>query len=56
MLEVPIPVWEQERCVKVFAQIIYDTCMCAAAYEGGKDSCQVINNFLDAGFFGNSSL
>uniref|UniRef100_A0A1B6DWJ8 Peptidase S1 domain-containing protein n=1 Tax=Clastoptera arizonana TaxID=38151 RepID=A0A1B6DWJ8_9HEMI len=40
LLEVPVPVWEQEQCVKAFAQIIYDTCMCAAAYEGGKDSCQ----------------
>ncbi|XP_046686836.1 proclotting enzyme-like [Homalodisca vitripennis] len=40
LMEVPIPIWEQKRCSPNFAQTIFDTNLCAGAYEGGKDSCQ----------------
>ncbi|XP_065165156.1 coagulation factor IX-like [Atheta coriaria] len=39
LLEVTMPVWPQIRCVDAFAQRISDNNLCAAAYEGGKDSC-----------------
>ncbi|KAK5639467.1 hypothetical protein RI129_011959 [Pyrocoelia pectoralis] len=37
--EVEVPVWEQEKCVESFTQRITENNLCAAAYEGGKDSC-----------------
>ncbi|XP_066995254.2 venom protease [Anabrus simplex] len=40
LMEVDVPVWEQERCVSRFSQPILETCLCAGGYEGGKDSCQ----------------
>jgi secreted trypsin-like serine protease len=39
LLEVVIPVWEHEQCVLAFSQPIFKTNICAASYEGGKDSC-----------------
>ncbi|CAG9759819.1 unnamed protein product [Ceutorhynchus assimilis] len=40
LLQVAIPVWEQEKCADSFLQRITENNICAAAYEGGKDSCQ----------------
>lgn len=33
--------WEHDQCVSAFSQPIFKTNICAAAYEGGKDSCLV---------------
>ena len=44
LMEVPVPVWNQERCVRRYTQPIMDTALCAGAYEGGKDSCQVCSS------------
>lgn len=41
LLEVSVPVWEQEMCEEAFAQRITDNNLCAASYEGGKDACLV---------------
>ncbi|KAL4112620.1 hypothetical protein QTP88_016370 [Uroleucon formosanum] len=40
LLEVTVPIWEHEKCVKAFSQPIFKTNLCAGAYEGGKDSCK----------------
>ncbi|EZA53249.1 trypsin-1 [Ooceraea biroi] len=40
LMEVAVPVWSQERCVRSFTQRIPNTTMCAGAYEGGRDACQ----------------
>ncbi|XP_050055388.1 trypsin-2-like isoform X1 [Aphis gossypii] len=37
--EVVIPIWEHDECVSAFSQPIFKTNLCAASYEGGKDSC-----------------
>ncbi|XP_050055390.1 trypsin II-P29-like [Aphis gossypii] len=37
--EVAIPIWEHDECVSAFSQPIFKTNLCAASYEGGKDSC-----------------
>lgn len=37
--EVAIPIWEHDQCVSAFSQPIFKTNLCAASYEGGKDSC-----------------
>lgn len=39
--EVQVPVWNHEVCAKNYLQTIFDTNVCAAGFEGGKDSCQV---------------
>ncbi|XP_050545031.1 trypsin-2-like isoform X2 [Daktulosphaira vitifoliae] len=39
LLEVAVPVWDHEECVLAFSQPIFRTNICAAEYEGGKDSC-----------------
>ena len=41
LLEITIPIWNQQKCIDSHTQRITDTNLCAAAYEGGKDSCQV---------------
>jgi hypothetical protein len=41
LMEVAVPVWNQQRCVRRYTQPIMETNLCAGAYEGGKDSCQV---------------
>jgi hypothetical protein len=41
LMEVAVPVWNQQRCVRRYTQPIIETNLCAGAYEGGKDSCQV---------------
>lgn len=41
LMEVTVPVWPQDKCVRSFTQRITDTTMCAGAYEGGRDACQV---------------
>lgn len=43
LLQVAVPVWPHKKCVEAFIQRITDDNICAAAYEGGKDSCLVIN-------------
>ncbi|XP_014488987.1 PREDICTED: proclotting enzyme-like [Dinoponera quadriceps] len=40
LMEVGVPVWPQERCVRSFTQQITGTTLCAGAYEGGRDACQ----------------
>ncbi|XP_060537122.1 trypsin-1-like isoform X2 [Cylas formicarius] len=40
LMQVVIPVWEQQNCVDSFLQRITDNTLCAAGYDGGKDSCQ----------------
>ncbi|KOC59163.1 Proclotting enzyme, partial [Habropoda laboriosa] len=40
LMEVDVPVWPQDKCVRSFVQRISDTAMCAGGYEGGRDSCQ----------------
>ncbi|XP_066595927.1 venom protease-like [Prorops nasuta] len=40
LMEVTVPVWPQEKCVRSFNQHIPDSAMCAGAYEGGRDACQ----------------
>uniref|UniRef100_A0A2H8TV73 Proclotting enzyme n=1 Tax=Melanaphis sacchari TaxID=742174 RepID=A0A2H8TV73_9HEMI len=37
--EVAIPIWLHDQCVSAFSQPIFKTNLCAASYEGGKDSC-----------------
>ncbi|KAK4871778.1 hypothetical protein RN001_015902 [Aquatica leii] len=39
LMEVAVPVWDHEKCVDSFTQRITENNICAAAYEGGKDSC-----------------
>lgn len=41
LLQVAIPVWPQQKCVDSFVQRITDDNICAAGFEGGKDSCLV---------------
>lgn len=41
LLQVAVPVWPHQKCVDAFIQTITDDNLCAAAYEGGKDSCLV---------------
>lgn len=36
-----VPIWEHGQCVSAFSQPIFKTNLCAASYEGGKDSCLV---------------
>lgn len=43
LLQVSIPVWPLNKCVDSFVQKITDDNICAAGYEGGKDSCLVSN-------------
>ncbi|XP_075223331.1 venom protease-like [Lycorma delicatula] len=38
--EVTVPVWEHASCANNYLQTIFTTNVCAASYEGGKDSCQ----------------
>ncbi|KAK2579335.1 hypothetical protein KPH14_008287 [Odynerus spinipes] len=40
LMEVAVPIWPQEKCVRSFTQRITSTTMCAGAYEGGRDACQ----------------
>ncbi|GLH07927.1 Venom serine protease Bi-VSP [Gryllus bimaculatus] len=40
LLQVDVPVWNQNQCVQKFSQPILETHLCAGAYGGGKDSCQ----------------
>lgn len=41
LLEVPVPIWDQQRCVNSFVDSIFDETLCAGGYEGGRDACQV---------------
>lgn len=50
LLEVSMPVWEQDKCVEAFVQRISDNNLCAAGYEGDKDSC-LVNLLLIFGQF-----
>ncbi|KAH0950217.1 hypothetical protein HN011_005891 [Eciton burchellii] len=40
LMEVVVPVWPQEKCVRSFTQRIVNTTMCAGAHNGGRDACQ----------------
>ena len=48
LMEVSVPVWNLEDCVKSFSDSVFNETICAGGKEGGKDSCQVrgINYFL----------
>lgn len=39
LLEVQVPVWELENCISKYSQSVFETNICAAGYEGKKDSC-----------------
>ncbi|XP_050421073.1 trypsin I-P1-like isoform X2 [Adelges cooleyi] len=39
LMEVPVPVWDHINCTSAFTQPIFRTNLCAASYNGGKDSC-----------------
>lgn len=43
LLEVPVPIWDLENCISRYSQSVFDTNICAAGYEGKKDSCSVID-------------
>lgn len=49
-MEVSLPVWTQERCMDAFTLRIPETVLCAGATEGGRDSCQVRNQFSQYSF------
>ncbi|GLV43287.1 uncharacterized protein CBL_14035 [Carabus blaptoides fortunei] len=40
LMEVSLPVWTNDQCAKSFSQTITKNVLCAAGYDGGKDSCQ----------------
>lgn len=40
LMEVSVPVWNQQQCDRSFVHRIPDTVLCAGAFEGGRDSCQ----------------
>ncbi|KAL2743756.1 venom protease isoform X1 [Vespula maculifrons] len=40
LMEVTVPIWPQEMCIKSFTQRITKATMCAGAYKGGRDACQ----------------
>lgn len=42
LLEVTVPVWNQQKCADAFVDSIFDETICAGGHEGGKDACQVI--------------
>lgn len=39
LLEVTVPIWTHKECTAAFLESVTDDNICAAAYEGGKDSC-----------------
>lgn len=40
LLEVSVPVWNQQTCANSFVDSIFDENICAGGHEGGKDACQ----------------
>ncbi|XP_044734979.1 trypsin-1-like [Chrysoperla carnea] len=40
LMEISIPIWDMEKCRQAFTQPLTDKVICAAGYDGGKDSCQ----------------
>ncbi|XP_038207383.1 venom protease-like [Zerene cesonia] len=40
LMEVSVPVWRHEECVKAFTDSVFDETICAGGREGGKDACQ----------------
>lgn len=43
LMEVTVPIWEHKKCVESFTAAVFEENICAGGPEGGKDSCQVIN-------------
>lgn len=41
LMEVPVPIWNQDDCQNMFIERIGENVLCAGAIEGGRDSCQV---------------
>lgn len=42
LMEVGIPVWDHDKCVKSFVDSVFDETICAGGFDGGKDACQVL--------------
>ncbi|VEN53482.1 unnamed protein product [Callosobruchus maculatus] len=38
-MQVAVPVWPQQKCIDAYIQKVTDNTLCAAGYEGNKDSC-----------------
>lgn len=41
LMEVSVPIWNQNECQNVFVERIGENVICAGGKEGGRDSCQV---------------
>lgn len=41
LMEVDVPVWTQKDCISSFTQEITLNQLCAGAYDGNGDACQV---------------
>lgn len=46
LMEVSVPIWTSKACQNVFIERIGENVLCAGAKEGGRDSCQVRNNYF----------
>ncbi|XP_022114790.2 venom protease [Pieris rapae] len=40
LMEVSVPVWNHDECVRSFADSVFQETLCAGGKEGGKDACQ----------------
>ncbi|KAM3962093.1 clip domain serine protease 3 [Aphomia sociella] len=40
LMEVSVPVWDQQQCIDAFVDSVFEESICAGGYEGGKDACQ----------------
>ncbi|XP_045454513.1 proclotting enzyme-like [Melitaea cinxia] len=40
LMEVSVPIWVHETCVRSFSDSIFNETICAGGKEGGKDACQ----------------
>ncbi|XP_059051900.1 proclotting enzyme-like, partial [Achroia grisella] len=40
LMEVAVPVWDQQKCIDAFVDSVFEESICAGGYDGGKDACQ----------------